>query len=139
MQLAVPRLSATIMVLEITQSLKICIKKVCLSPVLSKIFVGYNTGLYAMTLHGFRVYAIAFLIIGINIFGSSFFTALNNGLISAVISFLRTLVFQVIMVLTLPLWFGINGIWSAISIAEALTLIMTTTFFVRQKDKYHYL
>ncbi len=98
-------------------------------PVLSKIFVGYNTGLYAMTLHGFRVYAIAFLIIGINIFGSSFFTALNNGLISAVISFLRTLVFQVIMVLTLPLWFGINGIWSAISVAEALTLIMTTTFF----------
>lgn len=110
-----------------------------LAPVLSKIFVGYNTGLYAMTLHGFRVYAIAFLIIGINIFGSSFFTALNNGLISAVISFLRTLVFQVILVLTLPLWFGINGIWSAISIAEALTLIMTTTFFVRQKDKYHYL
>ena len=75
-----------------------------LAPVLSKIFVGYNTGLYAMTLHGFRVYAIAFLIIGINIFGSSFFTALNNGLISAVISFLRTLVFQVIMVLTLPLY-----------------------------------
>ena len=110
-----------------------------LAPVLSKIFVGYNASLYAMTLHGFRVYAIAFLIIGINIFGSSFFTALNNGLISAVISFLRTLVFQVIMVLTLPLWFGINGIWSAISIAEALTLIMTTTFFVRQKDKYHYL
>ena len=110
-----------------------------LAPVLSKIFVGYNTGLYAMTLHGFRVYAIAFLIIGINIFGSSFFTALNNGLISAVISFLRTLMFQVIMVLTLPLWFGINGIWSAISVAEALTLIMTTTFFVRQKDKYHYL
>ena len=109
-----------------------------LAPVLSKIFVGYNTGLYTMTLHGFRVYAIAFLIIGINIFGSSFFTALNNGLISAVISFLRTLVFQVIMVLTLPLWFGINGIWSAISIAEALTLIMTTTFFVRQKGKYHY-
>ena len=110
-----------------------------LAPVLSKIFVGYNTGLYAMTLHGFRVYAIAFLIIGINIFGSSFFTALNNGLISAVISFLRTLMFQVIMVLTLPLWFGINGIWSAIGVAEALTLIMTTIFFVRQKDKYHYL
>ena len=65
-----------------------------LAPVLSKIFVGYNTGLYAMTLHGFRVYAIAFLIIGINIFGSSFFTALNNGLISAVISFLRTLMFH---------------------------------------------
>ena len=132
------RLSATIMVLEITQSLKNLYKKSMsiilvwgvilfgaaqlLAPVLSKIFVGYNTGLYAMTLHGFRVYAIAFLIIGINIFGSSFFTALNNGLISAVISFLRTLMFQVIMVLTLPLWFGINGIWSAISVAEALTL-----------------
>lgn len=110
-----------------------------LAPVLSKVFVGYNAGLYAMTLHGFRVYAIAFLIIGINIFGSSFFTALNNGLISAVISFLRTLVFQIIMVLTLPIFFGINGIWSAISVAEALTLIITVTFFVRQKDRYHYM
>ena len=110
-----------------------------LAPVLSKIFVGYNARLYAMTLHGFRVYAIAFLIIGINIFGSSFFTALNNGLISAVISFLRTLVFQIIMVLVLPIFFGINGIWSAISVAEALTLIITVTFFVRQKDKYHYI
>ena len=110
-----------------------------LAPVLSKIFVGYNARLYTMTLHGFRVYAIAFLIIGINIFGSSFFTALNNGLISAVISFLRTLVFQIIMVLTLPILFGINGIWSAISVAEALTLIITVTFFVRQKDRYHYM
>lgn len=109
-----------------------------LAPVLSKIFVGYNADLYAMTLHGFRVYAIAFLIIGINIFGSSFFTALNNGLISAAISFLRTLVFQIILVLALPIWFGINGIWSAISVAEALTLIVTVTFFIRQKGRYHY-
>lgn len=109
-----------------------------LAPVLSKIFVGYNADLYAMTLHGFRVYAIAFLIIGINIFGSSFFTALNNGLISAALSFLRTLVFQIILVLALPIWFGINGIWSAISVAEALTLIVTVTFFIRQKGRYHY-
>ena len=110
-----------------------------LAPVLSKIFVGYNADLYAMTLHGFRVYAIAFLIIGINIFGSSFFTALNNGLISAIISFLRTLVFQIILVLVLPIWFGINGIWSAISVAEALTLVITVTFFISQKNRYHYL
>lgn len=110
-----------------------------LAPVLSGIFVGYNAELYRMTLHGFRIYAIAFLIIGINIFGSAFFTALNNGLISAVISFLRTLVFQIIMVLTLPVLFGINGIWCAISVAEFLTLIVTVTFFIRQKSRYHYL
>jgi transcriptional regulator with XRE-family HTH domain len=64
-----------------------------LAPVLSKIFVGYNTGLYAMTLHGFRVYAIAFLIIGINIFGSSFFTALNNGLISEDLCYLFSVLY----------------------------------------------
>lgn len=110
-----------------------------LAPVLANIFVGYNADLYAMTLHGFRIYAFAFLIIGINIFGSSFFTALNNGLISATISFLRTLVFQIVFVLALPVWFGINGIWSAISVAETLTLIITVTFFIRQKENYHYL
>ena len=105
---------------------------------LSKLFVGYDAELFAMTEHGFRIYCLAYLINGFNIFGSSFFTALNNGVISAAISFLRTLVFQIVMILLLPTLLGINGIWSAVGIAELMTLCVTITFFIKQRKKYHY-
>lgn len=105
---------------------------------LAAIFVGYDADLFSMTQNGFRIYCIAYLINGFNIYGSSFFTALNNGLISAAISFLRTLVFQLAAVLLLPLLLGINGIWSAVAVAELLTLGLTVTFFVRNRKKYHY-
>ena len=105
---------------------------------LAAIFVGYDADLFSMTQNGFRIYCIAYLINGFNIYGSSFFTALNNGLISAAISFLRTLVFQLDAVLLLPLLLGINGIWSAVAVAELLTLGLTVTFFVRNRKKYHY-
>ena len=101
---------------------------------LAAIFVGYDADLFSMTQNGFRIYCIAYLINGFNIYGSSFFTALNNGLISAAISFLRTLA----AVLLLPLLLGINGIWSAVAVAELLTLGLTVTFFVRNRKKYHY-
>ena len=106
---------------------------------LSKLFVGYDAELFAMTEHGFRIYCLAYLINGFNIFGSSFFTALNNGVISAAISFLRTLVFQIIMILLLPTLLGINGIWSAVGIAELMTLCVTITFFIKQRKKYLYI
>ena len=105
---------------------------------LTQIFVGYDAGLYAMTLRGFRLYSVSFLITGINIFGSSFFTALNNGVVSAVISFLRTLVFQVVVVLVLPAIFGLDGIWFAITAAELLALAVTILFFVLKRKEYHY-
>ena len=105
---------------------------------LAAIFVGYDADLFSMTQNGFRIYCIAYLINGFNIYGFSFFTALNNGLISAAISFLRTLVFQLAAVLLLPLLLGINGIWSAVAVAELLTLGLTVTFFVRNRKKYHY-
>ena len=105
---------------------------------LSMLFVGYDAALLAMTEHGFRIYGLVYLISGFNIFGSSFFTALNNGGVSAAISFLRTLLFQVAAVTLLPILFGINGIWSSISVAELLTLCVTVTFFLTQKKKYHY-
>lgn len=105
---------------------------------LAAIFVGYDADLFSMTQNSFRIYCIAYLINGFNIYGSSFFTALNNGLISAAISFLRTLVFQLAAVLLLPLLLGINGIWSAVAVAELLTLGLTVTFFVRKRKKYHY-
>ena len=105
---------------------------------LSSLFVGYDADLLAMTEHGFRIYALMYLIAGFNIFGSSFFTALNNGGVSAAISFLRTLLFQIAAVLLLPMIFDIDGIWIAISVAELLTLCVTATFLITQRKKYHY-
>ena len=105
---------------------------------LSKLFVGYDAELFEMTVNGFRIYCIVFLINGFDIFGSSFFTALNNGILSATISFLRTLLFQAGALLILPIFFGINGIWSAVIVAEMLTLVITITFFIKYRTRYHY-
>lgn len=106
--------------------------------VLVGIFVRYDPELYAMTTHGFRLYALAFLMMGVNVWGSAFFTALNNGAVSAAISFLRTLVFQIAAVLLLPLLLGINGIWLAVVVAEGLALLVTIAFFAAQRKRYHY-
>ena len=105
---------------------------------LAWLFVGYDSDLFEMALAGFRIYCLVYLINGFNIFGSSFFTALNNGLVSAAISFLRTLLFQIVSVLILPIIFGIAGIWSAVNVAEVLTLCVTIFFFVEQRKKYNY-
>ncbi len=109
-----------------------------LSGVLAKIFVGYDRELLELTRRGFRIYCSAFLIMGFNIFGSAFFTALGSGLISALISFLRTLVFQVMAVLVLPLLLGIDGIWLAIVMAEILALAVTGSFLIGKRKKYNY-
>lgn len=109
-----------------------------LSDFLAHVFVSYDVMLMEMTRHGFAVYSIAFLFMGLNVFASAFFTALGNGLVSALISFLRTLLFQVAAVLLLPIWFGLDGIWLAISAAELLALLVSVFFFVRGKRRYHY-
>ncbi len=111
---------------------------VILASPLSKIFVGYDAELFEMTKHGFRLYSLSFLVSGFNVFGSAFFTALNDGVISAAISFLRTLFFQVIVVLILPIILGLNGIWLAVTVAELFTVIVTFILFVKNKNKYHY-
>ena len=92
-----------------------------------------------MTCHAFRLFSFAFLFAGFNIFASSFFTALNNGIISAVISFLRTLVFQTSSVLILPLIFDVDGIWYAITVAEVFATILSATFLIGKRKKYHYM
>ena len=109
-----------------------------LSRPLVLIFANYDADLLAMTVHGFRLYAIAFLIMGFNVWGSSFFTALNNGIVSACISFLRTLVFQAAAILILPVLFGINGIWLSIVAAESLAVLVTFAFLVKNRERYHY-
>lgn len=106
---------------------------------LSGIFVGYDENLHNTTTHGFKLYALAFLIMGFNIYASAFYTALNNGVISAIISFLRTFVFQVASVLILPLFFGINGIWGAIVVSELITLVLSIGFLISTRKKYGYI
>ena len=109
-----------------------------LSGMLAKIFVGYDAALYAMTARGFRLYAVSYLLAGFNIYGSSFFTALNNGIVSAVISFLRTVVFEVAAIMILPVFFRLDGIWCAITVAETASLLITAVFFFALRKRYHY-
>ncbi|MDE6540218.1 MAG: MATE family efflux transporter [Ruminococcus sp.] len=106
---------------------------------LAKIFVGYKPELFDLTVHAFRIYAISFMLAGFNIYGSSFFTALNNGVVSAIISFLRTLLFQIVMVMLIPLIFGLDGIWSSIILAELLALFVTVFFIFSNRKKYGYM
>ena len=110
-----------------------------LSGMLAKIFVGYDAELYEMTVNGFRLYAISYLLCGFNIYGSSFFTALNNGVVSAVISFLRTVVFEVAAIMILPIFFDLTGIWCAITVAELASILITLVFFFKLRTKYHYI
>lgn len=109
-----------------------------LSGVLSGIFVSYDQELLAMTHRAFMIYSLSFLFSGVSILGSAFFTALNNGLISASISFLRTLLFQSGAVLLLPLIFGLDGIWYSILVAEFISALLTVICFMVFRKKYHY-
>lgn len=104
----------------------------------SLLYVGYDKSLFQMTVHGYIIYSFSFLPCGFNIFASSLFTALNNGLISAVISFSRTLVFQVLAIFLLPLLFGLEGVWFANVLAEFLALGVSIFFFMSQRQKYRY-
>jgi Na+-driven multidrug efflux pump len=111
------------------------IAEVFASP-LSAIFVGYSDNLMEMTVDGFRLFALCFPFMGYAIFGSSFFTALNDGLTSALISFLRTMVFQLIAVLVLPLIWGVNGIWLSVVVAEFAAAALSMLFIWIKRRKY---
>lgn len=104
----------------------------------AKIFVSYDAGLLALTVQGFRIFCVSFLLCGLNIYISSFFTALNNGAVSAAVSFLRSLVFELLAVLLLPLILGLTGIWAAVSVAEVMAFAVSMFFLVWNRDKYHY-
>lgn len=105
---------------------------------LARLFVGYDAELMALTISGFRIFALAFLLMGFSIFGSAFFTALNDGLTSALISFLRTLVFQSAAVLLLPRLWGIEGVWISIVLAECLSVSLTAFFLVGKRKRFGY-
>ena len=105
---------------------------------LAGIFVSYDNNLLELTTEAIRIYAVSYLISGINIFASSFFTALNNGVVSAVISFMRMFVFQIVMILLLPVVLGISGIWTAVIAAEVLSVVISVMFLVKNRKKYSY-
>lgn len=106
--------------------------------VVDGVFVSYDPELLSTTIRAFSNYSVSFLLVGFNIFASSFFTALNDGLTSALISFGRTLVFEVAAVLVLPLFLGIDGVWSAVIAAEGMALVLSLVCLVRNRKKYGY-
>ena len=123
---------------NVVSGIGMCIIAILTSGILAGIFVGYDAELYEMTKRGFAIYSISFIVMGLNIYASSFFTALGNGLVSAILSFLRTLLFQVICVLVLPLIWELDGIWLAIVAAEGMALVLSFVMLKVHKKKYEY-
>ncbi|MCF0187771.1 MAG: MATE family efflux transporter, partial [Bacteroidaceae bacterium] len=105
---------------------------------LSAIFVSYDMELLDLTVHAFRIYSLMFIVTGFNIFASSFFTALNNGPVSALISMLRTIVFEAGCVLVLPKIFGVEGIWWSVFVAETITMIISFFMLFHYRKRYGY-
>jgi putative MATE family efflux protein len=119
-------------------SMLMAVSGILLARPLASVFVSYDQTLMEMTIRGFTIYSLSFLLCGFNIFGSSMFTALNNGLISAVISFVRTLICQIAAVMILPLFFHLDGIWASVVAAELAALLLTAFCCVKYRKRYHY-
>ena len=125
-------------VFNIIASALMLVLALLLSDPLSALFVGYNEALFELTARAFRLYSLSFLVLGFNIYASSFFTALGNGVLSALISFLRTLVFQIAGILLLPLIWEADGIWFSVTVAEAAALIITVILLAKNRKRYGY-
>ena len=106
------------------------------APLLAKIFVGYDAELCSLTVRALRIYMLSFLICGFNMFCSAWFTALNNGLVSATAAFVRTLIFELGAVMIVPEIIGIDGIWLAVSIAEVLAVLMSAILILAYRKRY---
>ena len=122
----------------LSMSVGLTLLAIVLAKPLAMIFVSYDPALLSVTTRALAIYAVSYLLTGFNIYASSFFTALNDGLVSALISFARTLVFQVLAVLTLPLLWEADGIWAAVILAEGLAAILSLACFLRFRKKYGY-
>ena len=128
----------SITIIAVTSVVMVLISELLSRP-LSFAFVGYDAALLDMTVHGFRLFALCYFFCGINIYASAFFTALSNGIISAFISFMRSLVLRGGLVLLMPIWLGLDGVWTSVIAAEALGACIAVCFFMMQRHKYHYL
>ena len=125
-------------ILMATLGVLMTLSAILMAKPLAKLFVGYDAELYELTYGAFRLYSLAFLFTGLNIFASSLFTALNNGVVSAAISFLRTLLFQIGAVLVLPGLVGVDGLWLATFAAEGCSLLVSALFMLGNRKKYGY-
>lgn len=105
---------------------------------MSEAYVGYSEKILEMTIRAFRLYSFSYLIVGFSIFGSAFFTALNNGLVSAILSFLRLFLLQALTVMILPLFMGLDGIWLSSTASELMAIIITFSFIFALRKKYNY-
>lgn len=130
-------LKKSVILLAVSSIVLTGIAEILASP-LAGVFVSYDKNLLDMTTVAIRIYVISYIFAGFNIFASAFFTALNNGFISALISFLRTLVFQVLMIYLLPYFWGLEGIWMSVIFAEVLSLIVSAVCFIINRKKYQY-
>ncbi len=108
------------------------------SPLAKRFLLDMTKELFDMTVHGFRLFSFYFILAGINIYSSSFFTALNNGIISAIISFSRTLGFETFSVIILPIFFQLDGVWMAITVAEICAFVISMSFLISKEKKYNY-
>ncbi len=130
-------LKKSIILMSVSGVVLMLIAQILAGP-LSKLFVGYDEELFDMTKHAFSLFAFSFVPAGLNIYASSFFTALNNGAVSACISFMRTLVFQMLAVLILPIILGIDGIWMAMTVAEICAFVISLIFLITKRKRYGY-
>ena len=126
------------MILNAVSGVVMTALSLALARILAGIFVSGDKELLDLTTDAMRIYGISFIFVGLNIFSSAFFTALNNGLISAVVSFARTMVFQLGSILLLPLAFGVNGIWASVIVAEGLAFVLDVIFLITNRKKYNY-
>ena len=127
----------SLVIMAVFGALMVLLSELLAKP-LSAFFVGYDEGLLALTTRAVALYSLSYLVLGINIFASAFFTALSNGGVSATLSFLRLFVFQVITLLVMPIWLGVDGVWLSIVASELIALGVSTFFFLQQKKKYGY-
>lgn len=130
-------LKKSLIIVVCTGALMIALSEGLARP-LSMIFVSYDKALLDMTTFAMRIFGTCFIMAGISIFSSSFFTALNNGLVSAIISIMRTLVFQILAIMVMPLLFGVNGIWTAVILAEGLSVLVSIACLILNRKKYKY-
>ena len=126
------------LIITIVSSVLMVVLSLIFADPLAKLFVGYDVDLFNLTKRAFFIFSFSYLFSGMAIFGSSFFTALNNGLISALISFLRTLVFQIAAVFLLPLVLDVDGIWLSVVVAELMAAVFSIIFLITKRKTYHY-
>lgn len=128
----------SVVVLTITNITMFVMAQVLTVP-MAKIFVGYDHALNELTVRGMRIYSVAFLVMGFNVFASAFFTALSNGKISAILSVTRTLILQLVMIYVLPILLDVDGLWAVVIAVEGISLIVTVYYIFKNRNKYGYM